>query len=105
MRLRERDKREVMVHTFTGLDDDVYTWGDTAVIRAAVYPQGIRLDQRAYGDRRKDQRLLLYDGAVKLHVGMGVSFDGGTPAFRIVSLEERSHVSAVLESIPEGARA
>ena len=104
MRLCEQDKRDVHISAWTGMHDDVYTWGETAVIRAAVYPMGQGIHSSVYGDGVKDTRLLLYDGKEALCVGMGVSLDGGTPAYRIVSIERWRHTRAVLESIPEGRR-
>lgn len=104
MRLRERDKRDVIVYAFTGMDEDVYTWGRGRCIRAAVYPAGCSVDKRVYGEGVKEERLMLYDGDEPLCAGMGVSLDGGTPAYRIVSIERWSHVRAVLERIPEGRR-
>lgn len=102
MRLRERDKRDVYVSAWTGMHEDVYTWGNSVAIRAAVYPLGQEIHSSVYGDGVKDMRLLLYDGKEELGVGMGVSLDGGTPAYRIVSIEDWSHTRAVLERIPEG---
>lgn len=104
MRLREQDKGDVTVRAFTGMHEDVYTWGDTLAIRAAVYPMGQTLDPRVYGECIQDRRLMLYDGKEELSVGMGVSLDGGTPSFRIVSVEKWNHTRAVLECIPEGRR-
>jgi hypothetical protein len=75
------------------------------VIRAAVYPAGGELDARVYGERARDMRLLLYDGGEALATGMGVSLSGGTPEYRIVSMEGWSHQRALLERIPEGLRA
>lgn len=104
MSLRERDKRDVYISAWTGMHDDVYTWGETVAIRAAVYPMGREISPSVYGDSVKDMRLLLYDGKEELSVGMGVSLDGGTPAYRIVRIERWRHTRAVLESIPEGRR-
>ena len=104
MRLREKDKRDVIISTFTGMHDDVYTWGEQAAVRAAVYPMGQGLDFRVYGDCIQDRRLMLYDGEEKISVGMGVSLDGGAPAFRVVSVEAWDHTRAILERIPDGRR-
>ena len=104
MRLREKDKRDVIISAFTGMHDDVYTWGEQAAVRAAVYPMGQGLDSRVYGDCIQDRRLMLYDGEEKISVGMGVSLDGGAPAYRITALEAWSHVRAEIERIPEGRR-
>ena len=105
MRLRERDKREIWVSTLTGMHDDVYTWGNAVPIRAALHPLEQVITSAVYGDTVKQQYLLLYDGKEKLCAGMGVSLDGGTPAYRIVKAEGWSHVRAVIERIPEGRRA
>ena len=104
MRLCEREKRDVIVYAFTGLDDDAYTWGEAAAIRAAVYPMGQSPETGVYGEQMKDRRLMLYDGPIALSVGMGVSLDGGAPAYRITALEAWSHVRAEIERIPEGRR-
>jgi hypothetical protein len=104
MRLLEKDKRNVWVSVQTGAHDDVYTWGEATLLRAAVYPLGEEISASVYGDCVKDQRLLLYDGKEALSVGMGVSLDGGTPSFRIVKIESFSHTRAVLERIPEERR-
>ena len=104
MRLREQDKRNAPVSMPAGMRDDVYAWGEAVAIRAAVYPMEQSAETRVYGDSVKDMRLMLYDGSEELSVGMGVSLDGGTPAFRIVRLEAWSHTRAVLERIPKGRR-
>lgn len=104
MRLRERDKRDVILRACTGLNDDAYTWGEATAIRAAVYPAGRRLDPQVYGERVTDMRLLLYDGSLALEVGMGVALRDGPPEWRIDSLEAWTHQTAVLERIPEGRR-
>ena len=105
MRLRERDKREVIVFLPEGMDDDVYLWGECYEIRAAVYPNRRELDAKVYGDRIVETQLMLYDGdLLRLDVGMGVSLDGDAPAWRIRSVERWDHQTAVLEEIPEGRR-
>lgn len=105
MRLRERDKRDMTVAACTGFDDDVYRWGERCPIRAAVYPMGRSIDAQIYGDKVRDMRRLLYDGEdVLLEVGMGVSLDGGAPAWHIKYVESWDHQSVVLELIPEGRR-
>ena len=104
MRLREQDKSNIAVSAPGGMRDDVYIWGEAVAIRAAVYPMEQSAETRVYGDSVKDMRLMLYDGNEELSVGMGVSLDGGAPAFRIVRLEAWSHTRAVLERIPEGRR-
>ncbi|MBP3645486.1 MAG: hypothetical protein J6K55_03585 [Clostridia bacterium] len=105
MRLRERDKRDMTVVACTGFDDDVYQWGQGWQIRAAEYPNTRMLDAKIYGDRVREMKLLLYDKKdVLLEVGMGVSMDGDTPAYRIISVARWDHQSAVLEKIPEGRR-
>ena len=104
MRLRERDKRDVTVRACTGFDDDVYVWGDATPIRAAIYPNGQHIDAKAYGDKIVEMRLMLYDGDVRLAVGMGVSEGETKPKWRIKSLEDWGHQSAVLEKIPEARR-
>ena len=104
MRLREREKREIVIYPWLNAEEDAYTWGEPFAVRAAVYPLGQKLQNAVYGEQVTDKRLMLYDGKEPLQVGMGVSLDGGAPAFRIVSMETWRHVSAVLERIPEGRR-
>lgn len=104
MRLRERDKRDVTLRACTGFDDDVYLWGDATPIRAAIYPNRRAIDAKVYGDKIVETRLLLYDGDVRLEVGMGVSEGEGAPTWRIKALEDWGHQSAVLEWIPEARR-
>ena len=104
MRLRERDKRAVTLYPFTGMDEDVYTWGKGQVVRAALYPAGTALASQVYGETVTDSRLMLSDGDVKLEVGIGVSLDGGAPTLRIAALEAWSHGRAQLEEIEEGRR-
>lgn len=108
MRLRERDKRDVTVAACTGFDDDVYLFGEGETIRAGVFPNTRAIDAQIYGERVRETRLMLYDGAdgkeVTLEAGMGVSLDGDVPAYRIKSVEGRAHQTAVLELIPEGRR-
>ena len=104
MRLRERDKQPVRLWTWTGMDEDRYTWGAATPIRAAVYPAGERLDPQVCGERIGDMRLMLCDGPAALVPGMGVALEGETPGYRIVSVERWAHQRAVLERIPEGRR-
>lgn len=104
MRLREREKQDVVLYPLTGMDDDVYTWGTGTAIRAAVYPGASALDPQVYGERVADTRLMLADGGARLDVGMGVSLGGGLPAYRIIALERWDHWRATLERIPEGRR-
>ena len=104
MRLRERDKQPVLLWTWTGMDEDRYTWGAATPIRAAVYPAGEQLDPQVYGERIGDMRLMLCDGPAALVPGMGVALEGETPGYRIVSVERWAHQRAVLEGIPEGRR-
>ena len=104
MKLRECDKRTVCVYPRTAQDDDLHTWGEGKALRAAVYPLGEKLLERAYGERRQRRLLLLYDGGEKLEAGMGVALEGGAPEFIIESLECWSHARAVLREIPEGRR-
>ena len=104
MRLRERDKQTVLLCEMTGMEDDVYTWGEATPIRAAVYPAGERLEAQVYGERTGETRLMLYDGSMALAPGMGVSLGDGAPQYRIVSVERWAHQRAVLEGIPEGRR-
>lgn len=104
MRLRERDKQTVLLCEMTGMEDDVYTWGEATPIRAAVYPAGERLDPQVCGERIGDMRLMLCDGPAALVPGMRVALEGETPGYRIVSVERWAHQRAVLERIPEGRR-
>lgn len=104
MPLRKRDKRSVWVYSPAGLSEDVYAWENGEEILAAVYPLGDKLEEKPFGGSAKASRLMLYDGKKELSVGMGVSLDGGAPAWRIVGLEAWRHQRAVLESIPEGRR-
>ena len=104
MRLRERDKQTVLLCEMTGMEDDVYTWGEATPIRAAVYPAGERLEAQIHGERTGETRLMLYDGSTALAPGMGVSLGDGAPEYRIVSVERWAHQRAVLEGIPEGRR-
>ena len=94
----------MLIYPWTADQDEVFIWGTPVAIRAAVYPLEERLDTATYGECVKDMRRMLYDGKEALCVGMGVSLDGGTPAYRIVSMEQWSHTNAVLERIPEGRR-
>ena len=94
----------MLIYPWTAGQDEVFTWGTPVAIRAAVYPLGENMDTAAYGESVKDMRRMLYDGKEALCVGMGVSLDGGTPVYRIVSMEKWSHTSAVIERIPEGRR-
>ena len=104
MRLREREKQTVFLCEMTGMEDDVYTWGEATPIRAAVYPAGERLEAQIHGERTGETRLMLYDGSETLAPGMGVSLGDGVPQYRIVSVERWAHQRAVLEGIPEGRR-
>ena len=98
--MRERDKQEVHVFAWTGMDDDLYTWGARTAIRAAVYPGGEKLERRVYGECSEDTAVMLYDGETPIETGMGVSLDGGLPSFRIVRVERWAHTRATLERIP-----
>ena len=108
MRLRERDKRTIIVRRpdEDALSEDAYAWGDTMTIRAAVYPAGRELDAQVYGERISDMRVMLYDGPEALEIGMGVCVEpgDGVPDYRIIRLEQWTHVRATLERIPEGRR-
>ena len=104
MRLRERDKQPVLLWTWTGMDEDRYTWGAAMPIRAAVYSAGERLEAQIHGERTGETRLMLYDGSTALAPGMGGSLGDGAPQYRIVSVERWAHQRAVLEGIPEGRR-
>lgn len=104
MRLRERDKREVTVYLPADGGDDAYAWGAAVSLRAAIYPAGAKLTAQLCGDRLSEMALMLYDGDFRLETGMGVSEDGGTPQWRIVTLEGWKHQRALLERIPEGRR-
>ena len=100
MKLRELDKRDVLVYAWTGMDEDVYTWGACTAIRAAVYPGSETIRRMPYGESAKQTAVLLYDGDMTLETGMGVSLDGGTPSYRIAQVERWAHTRAVLECIP-----
>ena len=104
MRLRERDKQTVLLCEMTGMEDDVYTWGEATPIRAAVYPAGERIQAQVYGERAGETHLMLYDGPTALAPGMGVSLGDGAPQYRIISVERWAHQRAVLDGIPEGRR-
>lgn len=108
MRLRERDKRTLAVckSEETALSEDVIAWGESYTIRAAVYPAGRELDAKIYGERVNDMRLMLYEGAMPLEIGMGVCVDveDGVPDYRIVKIEQWAHARATLEKIPDGRR-
>ena len=108
MRLRERDKRTIIVRRpdEDALNEDAYAWGDTMTMRAAIYPAGRELDAQVYGERISDMRVMLYDGPEALEIGMGVCVNdaGGVPDYRIIRLEQWAHVRATLERIPEGRR-
>ena len=73
MRLREREKRDVLLRAFTGLDEDVYTFGEGVHVRAAIYPISGQLAAQVYGERVSYMCRMLYDGPVRLEVGMGVA--------------------------------
>lgn len=108
MRLRERDKRTLTLRTPKegSLSEDVIEWGESRVIRAAIYPAGRELEAQVYGERISDMRLMLYEGAAKLEVGMGVCVDvtDDVPDYRIIRIEQWAHTRATLERIPEGRR-
>ena len=104
MRLQQKNKQQVHAYVWTGLEEDAYTWGERHALDAAVYPLGEGLTENLWGEIPGQRLLLLYDGAFPLAVGMGVSLDGGTPAYRITALERWSHQRATLEWIPEGRR-
>lgn len=100
MRLREREKQDVLMRPFTGLEEDVYTFGEGVHVRAAVYPINSQLAAQVYGERVSVMRRMLYDGPVRLEVGMGVALDDGM--YRVIALEVWAHQTATLEKIPEG---
>ena len=100
MRLREREKRDVQLRPFTGLDEDVYTFGEGVHVRAAIYPISGQLAAQVYGERVSQMRWMLYDGPVRLEVGMGVALHDGM--YRIIALEVWAHQAATLEKIPVG---
>lgn len=104
MRLRKRDQRNVFLYPWTGIDEDVYLWGEARVIRAAVYPAESTIIPGICGEAVSEKRLMIYDGHEPLEVGMGVSLDGGTPTLRIVSIEKWAHTRVMLEAISEGRR-
>ena len=108
MRLRERDKRTMTVYApdAGALSEDAYAWGESTMIRAAIYPAGRELDAQIYGERVRDMALLLYEGAAVLDVGMGVCVEAadGVPEWRIIRVERWAHVRATIERIPEGRR-
>lgn len=107
MRLRERDKREVVLRERVD-DEDLHKWkGPGVAIRAAVYPLTDQLSAQQYGAKIKSMRLLLYDGEVKLTVGMGLCVDvpgGASCDYAIESVEGWDHQRATLEWIPENLR-
>lgn len=100
MRLREREKRDVLLRAFTGLDDDVYTFGEGVPARASVYPLTSGMDARVTGEQETLRLRMLYDGGEPLQVGMGVTLADGL--YRIVSLNRWAHQEAVLERMGEG---
>ena len=108
MRLRERDKRAIVVRERVG-DDDVYRWTGAGVeIRAAVYPLADELSVRRYGEETRRMRLLLYDGAEpRLTEGMGVCVDvPGIEScdYRVTGVDGWAHQRAVLKQIPKDLR-
>ena len=109
MRLRERDKRTLTVFQpqESALSEDTFAWGESRAIRAAIYPAGRELDGQIYGERINDMRMMLYEGAMPLEVGMGVCVEAtdGIPDYRIIRIEKWAHARATLERIPEGRRA
>jgi hypothetical protein len=108
MRLREREKRTLTVRLPEegALSEDVIAWGEGFEIRAAIYPNGREIDVKLYGERVNDMRLMLYEGAKALDVGMGVCVDvsDGVPDYRIIRIEQWAHTRATLEKIPDGRR-
>lgn len=104
MRLRERSKRPVALYAWTGMDEDVYTWGERTDIRASVYPAACGLEASVCGERIEERLLMLVEGDVSLQIGMGVALEGGVPQYRIVALERWSHGAATIERIAEGRR-
>lgn len=108
MRLRERDKRGVVLRERVG-DDDVYRWTGAGVeIRAAVYPLTDELSVSQYGEETRRMRLLLYDGAEpRLAEGMGVCVDvpgGESCDYRVAGVDGWAHQRAVLKQIPKDLR-
>ena len=108
MRLRERDKRTIMMRRPDEENggDDVIAWGEGFEIRAAIYPAGKELEAQIYGERVSETLTMLYEGAKALEVGMGacVEVADGVPDYRIIRIEKWAHTRATLEKIPEGRR-
>ena len=84
--------------------DDAYRWAEGVTIRAALYPDTNALQERPFGSRQTQTLLMLYDGDEELKAGMGVSLDGGLPAYRIVSVERWAHTRALIRRIEAGRR-
>ena len=107
MRLRERDKREVVLREPAG-HDDLYTWkGPGIAIRAGVYPLRDELSIKQYGAEVDRMRLLLYDGLIPLAERMGVCVDvpgGESCDYVIVSVNGWDHQRATMRRIEEGKR-
>lgn len=107
MRLRERDKREVVLREPVP-HDDLYLWqGPGLAVRAAVYPLSGQLAAQQYGDKLSQMRLMLYDGPEAIRPALGVCVDvPGTQScdYRVLSVERWDHQKATLEWIEEGKR-
>ena len=106
MRLRERDKKTVTIHAFSGLEEDFYTYLPGKKLRAAVYPVSREGSAQVYGERIEEKRVMLCDADAFVDVGMGVCVESadGKPDFRVISVEKWMHTRAVLERIPEEKR-
>lgn len=106
MRLRERDKKDVTLHAFAGVEEDRYTYLAGEKLRAAVYPVSREGSAQVYGERIEETRVMLCDADVFVDVGMGVCVEStdGKPDFRVISVEKWAHTRAVLERIPEEKR-
>lgn len=107
MRLRERDKRVVVLRVPLP-HDDLYIWqGPGLAVRAAVYPLSGQLAAQMYGDKLTQMRLMLYDGPETIRPGLGVCVDvPGTQScdYRVVSVERWGHQKVTLEWIPPDMR-
>ena len=107
MRLRERDKREVVLREPIG-DEDLHKWqGPGIAIRASIYPLRDELSIKQYGAEVDRMRLLLYDGLIPLVERMGVCVDvpgGESCDYKIVSVNGWDHQRATLRWIPPDLR-
>lgn len=107
MRLRERDKQDIILREAAG-GGDRYSWRPGIPLRAVLRPGTSQVMMALYGERTARMLLMLYDGGHWLRERQGVCVEAGAQDscdYRIVSVERWSgHQRAHLEWIPEDLR-